>query len=64
MTLTPPAVPDTLDFCCGGKKCPVLRDLGPEGFEIVDTDQTADPIRLTREQAAALAPWILQRLAL
>ena len=58
----PVPVTDTLDLCCGGKKCPVLRDLGPDGFEIVDLDQADRPIRLTREQAALVAPWMVQRL--
>lgn len=62
MTFTTPPVPEVLDFCCGGKKCPVVRDLGADGFEIADADQSAHPIRLTREQAAVLAPWMVQRL--
>ena len=59
---TRPTAPATLDFCCGGKKCPVFRDLGAGGFEIVDVDQSDKPIRLTREQAAAVASWMVRRL--
>lgn len=61
MTTRNPA-PETLDLCCGGKKCPVLRDLGADGFEIADVDQTDKPIRITREQALLIAPWMVQRL--
>ena len=56
-------VPETtLDLCCGGKKCPVIRDLGDAGFVIEDPDQTDRPIRLTRAQAAVVAPWLTLRL--
>lgn len=53
----------TLDLCCGGKrKCPVLRE-DSEGFLIEDKEQSADPIRLTREQAERVASWLAERLA-
>lgn len=55
-------VPDTLDFCCGGKRCPKITDLGVDGLLIEDPDQSAQPIRLTREQAVAFAPWLALRL--
>lgn len=54
---------DILDLCCGGKKCPVVRDEG-DAFVIVDADQSPAPICLTPEQAASVAGWLTARLAL
>jgi hypothetical protein len=50
---------EALDLCCGGKKCPILREIA-EGFELSDAGQS---VVLTREQARAVADWLLQRLA-
>ena len=54
--------PETLDLCCGGKKCPTLRDEG-DSFVIADLEQSEQPIRLTREQAARVMSWLEGRLA-
>lgn len=48
-----------LDLCCGGKKCPVLRE-DHEGFCIEDAGQT---VTFTREQAAEIAAWLARRLS-
>ena len=53
----------TLDLCCGGKKCPVLRDEGST-FVIEDPDQSDKPIRVTREQAEQILNWLDLRLSI
>lgn len=58
---TEPEVPDVLDLCCGGKKCPVLRREG-ESIVIEDSDQAAGGIRLTREQVSEIVPWLKEWL--
>ena len=48
---------DVLDFCCGGKKCPVLRR-EPDGIVIADPHQASGEIKLTREQVITALPWL------
>lgn len=48
---------DVLDFCCGRRKCPVLRREA-DAIVIADPDQASGEIRLTREQVSTIAPWI------
>jgi hypothetical protein len=48
-----------LDFCCGSRKCPVLRET-PEGFTFEDEGQS---VTLTREQAEIALKWLADRLS-
>ena len=50
---------DVLDFCCGARKCPVLRR-ETDAIVIADPDQTAGEIRLTREQVVTAMPWLAE----
>ena len=59
-TRLPHETPDTLDLCCGGKKCPVLRD---DGTEIVVTDPTKGPdeIRFAKSDVPEIIAWLQGR---
>lgn len=49
---------DTLNLCCGGKSCPIVRKT-PGGFELRDAEQL---IALGDADAAQIAYWILARV--
>ena len=53
---------DVLDLCCGGKKCPVLRDEG-DAIVIADTDQAGGEIRLAKTDLPRVLAWLSKRAA-
>ena len=61
MTTRIPETPETLDLCCGGKKCPTLRDAGDE---IVATDPTKGPgeIRFAKTDVPRIIAWLQGRV--
>ena len=61
MSTTVDAPKDVLDFCCGGKKCPVLRR-EPDAIVFADPDQATGEIRMTREQLRTAMPWLAEWL--
>jgi len=50
-----PVAEDSLMLCCGGKRCPVIKQ-NTSSFEL--SDDFGQTIKLSREQAALLAQWI------
>ena len=48
---------DVLDLCCGGKKCPVLRDDG-DTIVIADVDQVDGEIRLAKTDLPRVLAWL------
>ena len=60
-----PIVPDqsdVLDLCCGGRKCPVLRDEG-DMIVISDVDQSDGSIRLMKTDLPRVLAWLSMRSA-
>ena len=53
---------DVLDFCCGARKCPVLRR-ETDAIIIADPDQASGEIRLTRDQVMTAMPWLAEWVA-
>ena len=53
---------DVLDLCCGGKKCPVLRDEG-DTIAIADADQVEGQIRLAKTDLPRVLAWLSKRSA-
>lgn len=51
--ITHPDIENTLDMCCGGKKCPVVTLNGDE-MVVTDNGQT---VSFTREQWHQLTDW-------
>lgn len=51
---------DVLDLCCGGKKCPVLRDEG-DAIVIADADQVDGEIRLSKTDLPRVLAWLEKR---
>lgn len=52
---------ETLDLCCGGKKCPVFRDEG-DSIVVEDLEQSAMPIRFAKSDVARVLAWLEARL--
>jgi hypothetical protein len=48
-----------LDLCCGGKNCPVWRELDDGNFSVEDG---ATCVQMDRAQAARAAAWLISRL--
>ena len=57
---TPAAPCDTLDLCCGGKKCPTLTDDG-DAIVIDDADQSPLPIRIAKSDVPRVLAWLALR---
>lgn len=55
--------PDTLDFCCGGRKCPKIEHKNGL-FRFSDDAQGAAPVELTEEQMVAAVRFGAARLGL
>ena len=53
---------DVLDLCCGGKKCPVLRDDG-DTIAFMDHDQVEGEIRLSKTDLPRVLAWLAKRSA-
>ena len=58
-TGTAPAL-DTLDLCCGGKKCPMLTDVGDE-IVVSDPVQTPAQIRIAKDDVPRVIAWLKSR---
>ena len=60
-----PIVPDqsdVLDLCCGGRKCPMLRDEG-DMIVITDADQSDGAVRLMKTDLPRVLAWLSARSA-
>lgn len=58
-----PMVPDdsdVLDLCCGGRKCPVMKDEG-DVITIADADQVDGEIRLSKTDLPRVLAWLSKR---
>lgn len=54
-----PLPPRELDFCkCGKGKCPKVKLLESGGFEVLDEEISASPIRFDAEDASRLRSWL------
>ena len=51
---------DVLDLCCGGKRCPVMRDEG-DTIAIADPDQVDGEIRLAKTDLPRVLAWLSKR---
>lgn len=56
-----PSTPDTLDLCCGGKKCPVFRD-GGAIISIADVEAGATPVVLDKADLPRIIAWLTSKL--
>lgn len=53
---------DVLDLCCGGRKCPTLRDDG-DAIVIADADQVDGEIRLAKSDVPRVLAWLSKHTA-
>lgn len=60
-TAQDPATSDVLDLCCGGRKCPKLRDEG-DAIVISDAEQTDSTIRFSKDDAPRVIAWLQARI--
>lgn len=59
-TRHPHETPDTLDLCCGGKKCPEFRDAGDE-IVVTDLAKGPDEIRFAKTDVPRIIEWLAAR---
>lgn len=52
--------PDVLDLCCGGKRCPILRDEG-DTILATDPDNGTSSVRFAKTDLPRIIAWLESR---